>query len=450
MSILEQVKSAPMSRAQTRAVALCLVMNLVDGFDLLVTSFVGPAITKEWGLQASLVGVLLSSGLAGMALGALFLAPLADRIGRRRLVLGGLALASLGMLAASFAQNFGQLVATRVVTGIAVGLMAACLPVLASEYSSLKRRGLSVALITCGYGLGAIIAGIAASLLIGPFGWRSVFVLGAVATAILFLFGLRLLPESMDYLIAARPRNALARLNRILVSIGRTPVDELPSRSTPSGKVAFESLFQGRNAVRTVLVWIAFTAAQTVFYFASSWTPTLLLEAGLSAQQGISGGVLFSLGGVCGAALLGVLSTRIEPRRLTAAYFVLGGLALVLYSFSLGALATALVVGVFVGLLLNGTVSGINVIVPIIYPAESRATALGIAVAVSRLGAVLAPLLAGFLLQAGWEPAAMFRIFAIPALVGAIATIGLLWGTGARPSTPQTPAPAVEDTARQA
>ncbi|MFC4950016.1 MFS transporter [Pseudonocardia sp. GCM10023141] len=426
-------------------------MNLVDGFDLLVTSFVGPTITKEWGLQATLVGVLLSSGLAGMAFGALFLAPLADRVGRRKLVLGGLVLASLGMLAASFSQNFGQLVATRVVTGIAVGLMAACLPVLASEYSNHRRRGLSVALITCGYGLGAIIAGIAASLLIGPFGWRSVFVLGCVVTAILFVVGLRLLPESMDYLIAARPRDGLARLNQILRSIGQTPIDELPTRSVPSRKVALESLFRGRNAMRTILVWIAFTAAQTIFYFASSWTPTLLLQAGLSAQQGISGGVLFSIGGVLGAALLGVLATRIDPRKLTATYFALGALALVLYSVSLGTLATALVVGVLVGLLLNGTVSGINVIVPIIYPAESRATALGIAVAVSRLGAVFSPLLAGFLLQAGWTPASMFLIFAIPALVGAVATFGLLWTARAHPSFPQAPTALVpEGSASQA
>src|SRR5918997_2378042 len=111
VTVLEQVKSAPMSPVQARAVALCLVINLVDGFDLLVTSFVGPTIAREWGLSPSQLGILLSSGLAGMAVGALFLAPLADRIGRRRLTLGCLVLASLGMLAASAAQDFGQLLA---------------------------------------------------------------------------------------------------------------------------------------------------------------------------------------------------------------------------------------------------------------------------------------------------------------------------------------------------
>ncbi|MBB4684375.1 MFS transporter [Amycolatopsis jiangsuensis] len=117
MNVLEQVKNSLMSRAQVRAVALCLVINLIDGFDLLVTSFAGPAITWQWGLFPSAVGVLLSGGLAGMAVGGLFLAPLADRVGRRRLTLGCLALASLGMLAAAAAQDFDQLLACRVVTG---------------------------------------------------------------------------------------------------------------------------------------------------------------------------------------------------------------------------------------------------------------------------------------------------------------------------------------------
>ncbi|GAA5168378.1 MFS transporter [Amycolatopsis dongchuanensis] len=414
-----------MSRAQVRAVALCLVINLVDGFDLLVTSFVGPAITRQWGLSPSSVGVLLSGGLAGMAVGGLFLAPLGDRVGRRRLTLGCLALASLGMLAAAATQDFGQLLACRVVTGAAVGAMAAGLPVLTSEYANHRRRGLVVALITTGYGLGSVIAGIAASLLLGSFGWRSVFLFGAIVTALLFAVALRFLPESMDFLVARRPRQALRKLNRILVSIGRTPVEELPAAQSAvtTRKVVLDSLFRGSNAVRTVLVWVAFVAAQLMFYFASSWTPSLLLKAGMSSRQGTSGGVLLSLGGVTGAVLLGLLVTRFGPRRLTAAYFGIGAVALIGFSFSLGTLALALVVAVLVGLFLNGTVTGINVIVPNLYPAEARATALGMAVAVSRLGAVLAPLVAGFLLQAGWAPASMFRFFAIPGVLGAVATL---------------------------
>ncbi|MFE0474995.1 MULTISPECIES: MFS transporter [Streptomyces] len=437
MGILEQVKDGPMSRAQIRAVVLCLTMNLVDGFDLLATSFVGPTIAREWGLSPSQVGVLLSSGLAGMAFGALFIAPLADRVGRRRLTLSGLATASLGMLFAAMSQNFGQLVASRLITGAAVGVMAASLPVLASEYANNRRRGLAIALITTGYGLGSVIAGISTSLLLSPYGWRSVFIIGSIATAVLFALGLRFLPESMDYLVACRPRDALARLNRILVSMGRSEVDELPEKQASSRKVAIESLFSGRNALRTVLIWLAFTSAMTTFYFASSWTPTLLLEAGMSNQQGISGGVLFSLGGVMGAVLLGVLASRVEPRRLTAVYFGVAALALILFSVSLGSLATALLVAVLVGLLLNGSVSGINVIIPTVYPAEARATALGMAVAVSRLGAVLAPLFAGFLLEAGWAPESMFRVFAIPAVIGALSTI-LLRREGARRNTGET------------
>ena len=158
------------------------------------------------------------------------------------------------MLAAAVSRDFGQLLACRVVTGAAVGAMAASLPVLTSEYANHRRRGLVVALITTGYGLGSVIAGIASSLLLGAFGWRSVFVFGAVVTALLFAVALRFLPESMDFLVARRPRHALDKLNRILVSMGRAPVGDLPAaavggdlaqsgprravprRATPSGR----------------------------------------------------------------------------------------------------------------------------------------------------------------------------------------------------------------------
>lgn len=437
MSVLEQVKKAPMSRVQIRTVVLCLTMNLLDGFDLLATSFVGPAIGKEWGLSSSKVGLLLSSGLAGMAFGALCVAPLADRIGRRRLTLASLVMASLGMLGASASQNFDQLLICRVLTGTAVGIMAACLPVLASESANHRRRGLVVALITTGYGLGSVAAGLLAYFLVAPFGWRPVFLVGGIATALLFTIGLRLLPESMDYLIASRPRDALAKLNRMLVAMGHSRVDALPQKAvTPN--VAVKSLFYGRNALRTVLVWLALTAAMTAFYFASSWTPALLLKAGLSAEQGIFGGVLFGLGGVSGAVALALLISRFETRRLTAAYFGVAALALILFSTTLGTLAGALVVAAFVGFFLNGSVSGLNVIIPGMYPAESRTTALGMAVAVSRLGAVLAPTLAGHLLDAGWAPESMFRFFAIPALVGAAATAFLIVGERVR-STAEAP-----------
>ncbi|MDH6523015.1 benzoate transport [Streptomyces sp. SAI-135] len=431
MSVLEQVKNAPMSRAQIRTVVLCLTMNLLDGFDLLATSFVGPVIGKEWGLSSSKVGVLLSSGLAGMAFGALCVAPLADRLGRRRLTLASLVMAALGMLGASASQNFDQLLACRVLTGTAVGVMAACLPVLASESASHKRRGLVVALITTGYGLGSVSAGLLAYFFVVPFGWRFVFLVGGIATALLFVVGLRLLPESMDYLIASRPRDALAKLNRMLVAMGHPRVEELPEK-TVSANAAVKSLFYRRNALRTVLIWVALTAAMTAFYFASSWTPALLLKAGLSAKQGIFGGVLFGLGGVSGAVALALLVSRLETRRLTAAYFAVAALALVLFSTTLGSLAGALVAAAFVGFFLNGSVSGLNVIVPGMYPAESRTTALGMAVAVSRLGAVFAPTLAGYLLDAGWAPESMFRFFALPALVGAVATAFLVVGERVR------------------
>ncbi|MDH6288233.1 MFS transporter [Rhodococcus opacus] len=434
MGILEKVKDAPMSRLQTNTVILCLVMNLIDGYDLLVTSFVGPTIAKQWGLSGSQLGVLLSSGLAGMAIGAMFLAPLADRIGRRRLVLGALAVTTVSMVAASLSQSFLQLVACRVITGAVVGAMAACLPVLASEYASKKRRGLVVALITTGYGFGSVIAGLTATFTLEPFGWRAVFAFGAILTGVLFLVGLRYLPESLDYLIVQQPRNALPTLNKLLARMGHDTVDSLPYHQKSTAASLASALFRGRTGIRTILLWVAFTSVMTSYYFASSWTPGLLREAGMSNQQGISGGLLFNIGGIAGALLIGLLALRVRSGPLTTAFFCVAAGALVLFSFSLSSLAIALVVAVLVGMTLNGALSGLYIITPDLYPANLRATALGMAVAVSRLGAVFAPLVAGFLLDMEWKPTSLFLVFAIPAVIGAIATAAI-----ARTQTSSTP-----------
>lgn len=453
MSILDQVKNAPMGRWQIGAITFCLAINLADGFDLLVITYAGLLLTREWGLEPSQLGVLLSVGMIGLACGSMFLAPLADRFGRRRLVLGGLLLATVGMTGSALSQNLGQLIAARVVTGLAIGLMAVCLLVLAAEYSNDRRRGLSVGMVTTGFAVGGILAGGAASLLIEPYGWRSLFVVGAVLTAVLLLLGLRYLPESIDYLLAARPPDALPRLNRILVSMGRTPVEELPPAPVSPTKVAVEELFRGRNAARTLLIWLALFIAQGLFYFASLWTPTLLLQSGLSTQQGISGGLLYSVGSLAGAVLFGLLAIWVEPRKLVIVFFAVSALSLLAYSFSLTALAAAMIMAVVVGILVNGTTAGLGVVVTIIYPAAARATGVGVAVAVSRLGAVLSPLFAGFLVQASWTPTSMFQIYALPALVGAAVCVLLLWVTN-RPATAvsarQPATPDAEGTASQA
>ena len=169
----------PMRPFQWLAVAVCIVLNLIDGFDVLVMAFTASSVAAEWNLGGAEIGLLLSAGLFGMAAGSLFIAPWADRWGRRPLILACLALSGLGMLASALSQAAWQRALLRGLTGLGIGGILASSNVIASEYASRRWRGLAVSLQSTGYALGATLGGLLAVWLIGAWGWRSVFVFGA-------------------------------------------------------------------------------------------------------------------------------------------------------------------------------------------------------------------------------------------------------------------------------
>ena len=175
MTVVDQIRERPMTPLQVGAVLICILINFIDGFDVLAIAFAAPEISKEWQLQPSTLGVVFSSGLAGMVLGALFLSPVADRFGRRKLILLCLAVISTGMFTSALADDVNSLLLTRLITGLGVGGMLSSLTTMVAEYSSVRRQKLAVSVLQAGYPVGAIIAGFASVLLVSEFGWRSIF-----------------------------------------------------------------------------------------------------------------------------------------------------------------------------------------------------------------------------------------------------------------------------------
>jgi MFS family permease len=157
--ILDDVKDGPMSRFQVQAVALCVLMNMLDGFDVLAMAFVGPHISAEWHLTGTQLGLLLSAGLFGMAAGSVVIAPTADRFGRRLLILLCLPTIAIGMLCSAFAQDTTQLVILRLVTGIGIGGILPSINVITSEYATNRWRNTAISLEVSGYPIGATSAG---------------------------------------------------------------------------------------------------------------------------------------------------------------------------------------------------------------------------------------------------------------------------------------------------
>ena len=210
-----------MTGAEIVAVATCIFINMLDGFDVLVIAFAGPAIAKAWGLAPGELGLLFSSGLAGMMLGSLFLAPLADRIGRRPVILVSLALVSTGMLASAASTGLYMLAATRVMSGLGIGAMLAGLTATVAEYTPERSRALAVSLLQTAYPVGAILGGMISAILIARFGWQSVFVLGGLLPAMMIPVVMLFLPESIAYLSTRTGPDRLARVNASRRRLGR-------------------------------------------------------------------------------------------------------------------------------------------------------------------------------------------------------------------------------------
>lgn len=400
----------PMSRTQWVAIAVCLLLNMLDGFDVLVMAFTGKSVSAEWGLSATQLGLLLSAAPVGMALGSMLVAPWADRIGRRRIILGCLTLSSAAMLLSSMSQSATQLGVLRVLAGIGIGSIIASSSVASAEWSNRRWRGLAVSLNATGYALGATLGGLIAVVLIGSYGWRSVFLFGGVATTLAIPLVIWGLPESMDFLLNRRPAGALARINRLATRCRVPQLEALPEQVSPPRSVGgnYRELLTPRLRRTTLLMWVVFFAVMAGFYFVTSWTPTLLIHAGLTPAQGLTAGTLLNLGGVFGAALLGVLAARFALRNVLRAYLLCTGVLLAVFIASTSQLGLAFAVGIGVGLLVNGCVAGLFAFTATVYDSQVRATGFGTALAVSRAGAILAPFAAGALLDAGMSPQQLY------------------------------------------
>ena len=414
IDLKQRLDNDPMGRFQCLAIGICIVLNMIDGFDVLVMAFTAASVSAEWGLSGAQVGLLLSAGLFGMAAGSLFIAPWADRVGRRPLILFCLALSGVGMLLSALSQSPLQLALLRGLTGLGIGGILASSNVIASEYASKRWRGLAVSLQSTGYALGATLGGLLAVWLLGHWGWRSVFLFGGIVTVLVIPLVLLWLPESLDFLLARRPANALARVNRLADKLGQPALSQLPppAQSVPGAAIGFRQLLTPAMRRTTLVIWLLFFLVMFGFYFVMSWTPKLLVAAGLSAQQGITGGVLLSVGGILGAALIGGLSSRWPLSRVLAMFMLVTAGLLVLFVASGSSVTAALALGLLIGLFANGCVAGLYALSPVIYDASVRATGVGWGIGIGRIGAILSPTVAGVLLDGGWQPLHLYGVFA--------------------------------------
>ena len=406
---------------QIQTVFICTLINMMDGFDVLVMSFAAASVSSEWTLTPYQLGILLSAGLFGMAIGSISLGALADRLGRKRLVNICLVIVTAGMFASAYSENQEQLLAFRFVTGIGIGGMLATLTTLVSEYSNESSRGLCIGFLQSGYPLGALLGGIVSVYLIDGFGWRSLFIFGGSLSLIMLPFVFWKLPESLDFLLLRGNQADKSKIEQILTKLQIETSEFLHTTEESKKKADWISLFSSDFRANTLYLWTCYFLLMFSFYFVVSWTPKLLVDAGLTTGQGISAGVYLQAGGLVGAISLGLLGYKFKVPILTSVFFCFGVGAMLFYGLVELSLVSLMLVAAIMGVFLIGAMIGLYTIAPSVYPANVRVSGVGLAIGIGRLGAIVAPLAGGIILNSGYSTDEIFVIFSIPLILAAVA-----------------------------
>jgi AAHS family 4-hydroxybenzoate transporter-like MFS transporter len=403
---------------------MCGVIVFMDGFDAQSIGFVAPALATDLGIEPSAMGPLFSSGLLGMMLGALGFGWLADRVGRKPVLIACTMIFGLGALLSAASASYEELLAYRIFTGLGLGGAMPNTIALTAEYTPKRIRATTVMIMFCGVTLGAAAGGFASAALIESFGWRSIFLLGGVLPCIAALIAAVVLPESIRFLVL---RNAPSeRIERIMRKLApEVPLEGATfALSEPPGTASpVTELFAERRAPITLLLWTIFFMSLLDLYFLNNWLPTLMTETGIAIETAAVITALFQLGGTVGALTLGRrIDRNLSFNVLAAAY---GAACAAVLAIGVAAGIVALAVTIFVaGFCVIGGQTGSNALAAEYYPTAIRSTGVGWALGLGRVGSILGPFVGGWLLASAVDFRHVFWAAAVPPLLASCAALG--------------------------
>jgi MFS family permease len=408
------------------AAAVCVLVNVLDGFDILMMSVAAPLIGASLALSASQIGLMFSSGLIGMMIGALVLAALADYVGRRTMILVCLIINTVGMFGTGLSANFLELMLFRFVTGMGVGGMMPTVNTAIAELANARRRQSIVIIQAAAYPAGGLLAAAMWALTSHRYGWHELIQAACLPSA--FCLGLVALfvPESIPFLLARRPIHALERINAALRRFGRTHITILPKESGLPLAAGVGSVLEKTGGRSLIVLSVATFLAQFSFYFFISWIPVVLAGSSMTGPVQRAGPMLLNIGGIIGDLVFAGLAVSVSVRRLTPAAMILAFSSVAALAFSLAKSALTLAVAGIVGASLFAAMAGIYSIAPGIFTSMKRARNTGIVLSIGRLGGAISPWLGALLIQSpGLRLEVILLCMATPLLVAG-AALGLL------------------------
>jgi len=388
--------SEPISAAQMRVVALCALVTLIEGIDLTLIPLLGPRITQAWQIPASAFGIILSSGPIGLILGGVGVGYLADRIGRRNALIAAMVLMTVATLATMLAKTVPQMLICRLVTGISFGGVIPVAVALVSESAAARVRASGVAFVFLGQAGGGLLAALLVKipgLSDGPWQTPVLYVGGGCAVVTLLLIAT--LPESPRYLKLRERKNRL------------------------------RDLFSDGRAVGTSLLWVTFIGVCFAVSFFTNWLTSIITHAGKPTEVGVNAIAVYSAGAMLGGLVLPLFTRLWRTNMVLLGSIILAVVSCVGMGMSLASSETViLIVATISGVFVSGAFFMLYPPAARFYPTHIRSTGIGAAVAFGRIGNMLSPAAAGFMLQAGVSPATVFYVVAAPMVLSCVALVG--------------------------
>jgi AAHS family 4-hydroxybenzoate transporter-like MFS transporter len=421
IDVVDIIERGRMTAFQVSLVVwLCLLMT-IEGFDMQAMAYTAPSILREWHVSRAAFGPVLSASLFGYMVGAFALGAAADRLGRKVVLLLGLAIFGLFTLAAPQAHDLTSLMILRFGAGIGLGAAIPTGLSLNAEYVPLRVRATTIGLMYVAYNVGAAGGGFVAGATIPAFGWASVFYIGGAAPLLLGVLMAVFLPESVRFLMlnGRSPKEVVRILGRLRPEAGITDVDQLSIAAEERKASSPADLFSGGRAGMTLLLWAATICSFVAHHFLTNWLPTVLSDAGLSLAQSVVVGGMFPLGGAAGSFAVGRAMDR-RGLAIVALAFLIGAPLVVTLGF---APASAVLLGVLAflgGFFVLGGQLGLNASAATLYPTFMRSTGAGWSLGIGRIGSIAGPIVGGILISSGISRPMLFIVAATPLVLCAV------------------------------
>lgn len=422
LDISAVIDANKISSSQVWILILVGLTVVIDGFDVQAMGFVAPAIIQAWGVDKSSLGPVFGAGLFGMLVGSLTLSVLADKIGRRPVLIGASFFFAIAMIVTAFVTTLNELMIMRFIGGLGLGAIMPNAMALAGEFSPKRKRVTLMMWVSCGFTVGAVMGGLLSSVMIPAWGWQSVFYLGGAIPLVLSVMMYFQMPESMQFLVL-RGKNTDPVANCLRKIDPSLRIDSDTRYLVPEAKQSgapVAELFRHGRARATLLMWVINFMNLLNLYFLANWLPTIAKSAGLPISTAVLVGTMLQVGGVAGTLLMGPIIDRYGFYKVLVPVFLVAAVTIVMIGQPGVSLPLLFTVVTLTGLCIIGGQPAVNALAATYYPTTLRSTGIGWSLGIGRIGSIVGPVLGGELIRMNWSNSDIFIAFAVPAVISSL------------------------------